>query len=232
MNVPVWHTSLEPPKGYENVHKIVSMLPDRVMVEMAQKVEETEGGVLLLESDQRKFRPAFAFILASGVLNPPNPLCDKEEFKPGEIVLVNPADGKRIQGWEHGGYKAEEEVRFLGIVCERWGKPLEMPLTESILASFDPQTEEYKPRLANVLVRLPERREVSEGGIVLVDNMKVRESDTGIIIAKGPYATEVKVGDMVVFERRALMQLKFDGKEDLALLDQDGIYAVLDPIEA
>ena len=199
------------PRGYKNVQRHIRMFPERLLVEMLPVSERTEGGIQLMAQTLRKKRPGLCFVLSSG-----SPL-----FKPGQILLINPHDGKRMVNWRCPGYHARQEVRALGIVCVHLGRPIPMPLAETVMATFD---ADFKPTLQTVHLRLSARKEKSDKGIELPDSMKVRADDTGEVVEVGSRVTNCTKGQRVFFQRQALYDFGFDGDPNSALIHEDGIY--------
>jgi co-chaperonin GroES (HSP10) len=54
-----------------------------------------------------------------------------------------------------------------------------------------------------LLVELPPRETVSEGGIVIPETAKEEAPDSGTVLRSGPLASEVSAGDVVWFYRGA-----------------------------
>jgi chaperonin GroES len=212
--------------GIAAVRDHLRVLPGHAVVEMHPEKFEQHGVHLLdkgtnsrRDMHDRKLRPATLLSrLTQG----------REIIEPGATVLMVAADGKRVDSFTLGGWTSAREVRFLGIVCQLLGKPLEMPLTETIMGRYNPGEGRYRPTLSNILLRLPDRIDKSAGGIYLPDALKARPADIAIAESVGPNVKHVKAGDSVIFERRALFEIGLDGHDDLALICEDGIYSVLE----
>ena len=80
-----------------------------------------------------------------------------------------------------------------------------------------------------VIVRPTEKEEVSKGGIILPDTAKEKPQE-GEIIAVGPgkvkddgtrIATEVKVGDKVIYAKYAGTEVEVDGEKLLIMHESD-----------
>lgn len=86
---------------------------------------------------------------------------------------------------------------------------------------------ELKPMGDKVVVRQSEKESVSAGGIALV-HRKEEMPDQGSVVAVGPKAESVAVGDNVIFRMGAGVPIRFDGYELLALSEVD-VYAAVTP---
>ena len=94
----------------------------------------------------------------------------------------------------------------------------------------------YKLLENNVLVKRGKAEEMSPGGIVLPDQAK-RRSQRGVVVAVGPgkipegkdtpRPIAVNVGDTVVFNRLAGMEID-EGGEKLLLLSEFDILAIIE----
>ncbi|KRL86896.1 hypothetical protein FC50_GL000087 [Lacticaseibacillus pantheris DSM 15945 = JCM 12539 = NBRC 106106] len=86
-----------------------------------------------------------------------------------------------------------------------------------------------KPLGDRVVVQVEEEKEQTVGGIVLANNAKEKPT-TGKVIAVGAGATtpegkrlpmSVKEGDVIMYDKYAGSQVKFDGEDYLILHDKD-----------
>jgi len=226
------------------------MLDGHVAVEILPRPKETDGGIILTGLESRRKRPCVGVVLACGRLYPPHKLHKRNQcaevrgkpipfgdgfLVPGDIVLVHPDDGKRMDRFELDGYKPQEgsEVRLYGIVCPyrasgvARGRPTDVPWHESVVAVRDAKMDRFRPLGDNVLVELPEKEGKTKSGIELPDSMKRRMEDSAYVVAVGEYVEDVFPGDKVLYERRALLPIEEKGSERLAFIDIGGIYGVL-----
>lgn len=207
--------------GIDAVRKHLRVLPGHAVVEMHPEVLE-KNGVHLLDKGTSSIRDAQSKVLRLATLLSPI----DDSLPAGSTILMVPGDGKRISNFKLGNWQSDREVRLLGIVCERLGCPITMPLNETIMGKYNPSDGTYRPVLDNILLRLPDRLDKSDGGILLPDSLKARPTDIALVEAVGPNVKHVKAGDTVIYERRALFEIGFDGHEDLAFIVEDGIYTV------
>jgi chaperonin GroES len=86
-----------------------------------------------------------------------------------------------------------------------------------------------------VIIKLAETGETTIGGLIIPDSA-AEVPDTGMVVAVGPgrYAsngtlipTGIKVGDKVVFERRAAQKIEIEEEEYLVFLS-DHILAIVE----
>ncbi len=78
----------------------------------------------------------------------------------------------------------------------------------------------FKPLANRVLVKREEETNTTASGIIIPDNAKEKPLQ-GKVIAAGPEAKEVKVGDTVVFAKYSGTELSVDGEEYLILTIED-----------
>jgi chaperonin GroES len=199
----------------------LSLLPGRVAVQM-HPARERVGDVWLTDRQRVVMRPMVGTVLAVGSSDDPR---NRISVNPGDVVICHPEDGKRLRGFRAGEFETSDEVRVFGIVAVHLGKPLRVPWHESVMGVLMDGTLYAAGR--NVLVRLQEKSGRSAGGIVLPDRQQDRP-DVAQVVSIGPSCADLSeianVGDWVLYERRALKQLRVDGDESLALIDEDGIY--------
>ncbi|MBX6762393.1 MAG: co-chaperone GroES [Rubrobacteraceae bacterium] len=86
----------------------------------------------------------------------------------------------------------------------------------------------FKPLGERALVKLVEREEKTESGIVLPDTAK-EKPQTAEVVAVGEFEDGVKVnpGDVVVFAKYSGTEIKLDGEEYM-ILDADDILGVVE----
>lgn len=58
-----------------------------------------------------------------------------------------------------------------------------------------------------IVVQIQEQKKVTDTGILLPDKMKIGTVQTGVIIAAGPDAKGVQVGDTVFFEAKFAIEV-------------------------
>jgi chaperonin GroES len=97
-----------------------------------------------------------------------------------------------------------------------------------------------KPRGNRVLVRRDEAEGITSGGIILPDGVKDRPQ-RGTVLALGPGRLSdagyripiehVEVGDQVLFTKYSGEAFKFSGKDEIFLVKEDEIIAVVEEVE-
>lgn len=196
------------------------------------------SGILLPDKVKSKSRPTVGIVLwcddtlarysmsASG----------KKRFRwrgaiglaPGNVVIVNPKDGKRIEGFEmdpiRHRWPVEREVRLYGRAAHKVGLLETVPLDESVLAII--RGGMISPLGTRLLVRLSERKDHTDSGIFLPDHHHDRE-DIATVVEVGPECEEVKAGDRVIFERRGLTEIGIEGDPNLAILPESAVYTTV-----
>lgn len=241
----------------EAIAKHATLLPNKAVVQMHPEPEQTDSGIFLNQKSYKPWHDAqMKRLRRATLLTGIAPTWDEKERKgsheslsASDIVLMNQADGKRIKDFKIGGEVADGEIRLLGIVCRKWGDPLRMPLGETMMAVIDPTFEKqegaktwrkgdplpFRALYFNAVLMLPEREERTASGLFLPDVIQERPQDTAIVVSLGPDAhPSIKVGDRVLYERRALFNLELEGWENLAMIDASesgGIYLVIDEEE-
>ena len=88
-----------------------------------------------------------------------------------------------------------------------------------------------KPLGDRVVVKVLDKEEKTQSGIVLPDTAK-QKPQQGKIVAVGPSASEkagfeLKEGDMVIYSKYGGMEVKFNGEELLILNGENDILAVI-----
>ena len=83
----------------------------------------------------------------------------------------------------------------------------------------------FKPLGKRVLVQIKEAEEKTASGIILVDSAK-EKPNTAEVKAVGSEVSEVKVGDIVVFEQYRGTELSLEG-EDYLVLDLENVMGVM-----
>ena len=86
----------------------------------------------------------------------------------------------------------------------------------------------FRPLGERALVKVVEREETTESGIVLPDTAK-EKPQTAEVVAVGEFENGVKVneGDVVVFAKYSGTEIKLDG-EDYMILDADDILGIVE----
>lgn len=82
----------------------------------------------------------------------------------------------------------------------------------------------YKPLKDNLLVELDCSENTTESGLI-VD--KESFDDRGVVIAAGPYVSEVLVGERVVFKTDGIERLEIGGKKCAMMVEED-VLAVIE----
>jgi len=230
-----WETEL--PKPDLEACKLLQFGIDRVAVEMAAK-QEARSGLTLTQREALWRRPCLGVVLASGELSPtliPIEGKPKKEWPwvvdpltPGDVVFVNPQDGKLIEGFEIGGYRDKEEVRLYGISSPWLGAAYPVPIDESILGFWDPMTRTARAFRRRILLKLGDKNEKSQGGLWLPDWLKTRTDEAEIVSAGGQVVEFNQVGRKVTFNRRALHEIHQEDGVVYAFILEDGVYAYTD----
>ncbi len=92
-----------------------------------------------------------------------------------------------------------------------------------------------RPLQDRVIVRRLEENEITKGGIIIPDSAKEQQAE-GEVIAAGPgkkdekgtvTPIDVKVGEIVIFDKYGGREIKVDG-EDLLMMKEDDIYGVIE----
>lgn len=201
------------------------MLPGRIAVEMLPKVA-TQDGIILTDRSGKRYAAAVGRVIS-------RPFGGDMDVSFGEAVICHPQDGKRVNGLAKGKYQARGEVRFFGTVCPRVGEIKRMPWYESVLGVIDLKAKDVSIRAVgrNVLLRLQPKTD-RPGLLFVPDNLQDRE-DVAEVISVGRLVKSVKVGDTVLYERRALTFMNVEGDKNLAFThiseneDAGGIYCVV-----
>jgi chaperonin GroES len=197
------------------------LLPGRIAVQM-HPAGDRVGDVWLTDRRRIVMRPMVGTVLGVG---PSSDRTNPISVSPGDVVICHPEDGKRIRGFRAGSFEATDEVRVFGVVAVHRGQPMRVPWHESVMGVL--MDGKLLAAGRNVLLRLQEKADRTEGGILLPDMAKDRP-DVAQVVSIGPSCSELaavaSVGDRVLYERRALKQLRVEGDESLALIDEDGIY--------
>ena len=86
----------------------------------------------------------------------------------------------------------------------------------------------FRPLGERALVKMVEREQTTESGIVLPDTAK-EKPQTAKVVAVGEFENGIKVseGDVIVFARYSGTEIKLDG-EDYMILDADDILGVVE----
>lgn len=88
-----------------------------------------------------------------------------------------------------------------------------------------------KPLGDRVVVKIMDREEKTQGGIVLPDTAKEKPQQ-GKVVAVGPNASEkagfeLKEGDIVIYSKYGGMEVKYEGEDYLILNGENDILAVI-----
>ncbi|CAA9467076.1 MAG: Heat shock protein 60 family co-chaperone GroES [uncultured Rubrobacteraceae bacterium] len=86
----------------------------------------------------------------------------------------------------------------------------------------------FKPLGERALVKIMEREQTTESGIVLPDTAK-EKPQTAEVVAVGQFEDGIKIneGDVIVFAKYSGTEIKLDG-EDYMILDSDDILGVVE----
>ena len=86
----------------------------------------------------------------------------------------------------------------------------------------------FKPLGERALVKMVEREQTTESGIVLPDTAK-EKPQTAEVVAVGQFEDGIKIneGDVIVFAKYSGTEIKLDG-EDYMILDSDDILGVVE----
>lgn len=211
----------------------LKLAPGRFAVEMAQ-LEESRGGLFLPDRERKWRRPALGVILAMGPLPRRRIPTEgkkrrdwpqaKDLLAPGDCVFVRPEDGKRIQGFGIGGYKAEGEVRLLGVSSPWLGSALAVPWDESILGAWDPMTRTARAVGRRLLLKLPEKPDQTGAGLYLPDWMQSRTDVAEVVSVGAQVIDPYQPGDLVTFNRRALHEIHSEDGAVYAFILEDGVF--------
>ncbi len=88
-----------------------------------------------------------------------------------------------------------------------------------------------KPLGDRVVVKVMDREEKTQSGIVLPDTAKEKPMQ-GTVVAVGPKVSdevglELKVGDVVIYSKYGGMEIKYEGEPYLILNSENDILAVI-----
>jgi chaperonin GroES len=86
----------------------------------------------------------------------------------------------------------------------------------------------FKPLGERALVKIMEREQTTESGIVLPDTAK-QQQQMAEVVAVGQFEDGIKLneGDIIVFAKYSGSEIKLDG-EDYMILDSDDILGVVE----
>lgn len=201
----------------------VAMLPGKIMVRMAERNTE-RGGILLTE---REGRADTGVTVGVGYGSEIKGLdLTEEDLDVNEQVIVHPADGKRIEGFEWPCGRVEEsEIRIYGATSPLVGAADPFPWDESLMMAKKPG-EDWRPIGRNVLLDIGKKREVTESGLYLPDSVTDRD-DSGVVLGVGRQVRHVTVGQRVKFNRRALQAIDAIAP-DTAIISEVGILYALE----
>ena len=83
-----------------------------------------------------------------------------------------------------------------------------------------------RPLSDNVVIKMTEAEEKTVGGIILTGTAK-EKPEVAEVVAVGPKAEDVKVGDKVLAKSYAGKEVKFDG-ETFTILEEEDILAIVE----
>lgn len=83
-----------------------------------------------------------------------------------------------------------------------------------------------EPLFDNLLVAVDDRKETTESGFVIPDNASHDRPQKGTVKSKGPEASVVNVGDIVVFKKYSPDDFEIEG-EKFWILSQKDVIAII-----
>lgn len=208
----------------ESAEKL-KMLPGKVMVRMADR--ETERNGILIPDKSREGKSDTGIVVSIGYGTEMEGLdLTEDDLKVGDQVIVHPADGKRIEGFEWPCGRVEEnEIRMYGVSSPSIGEAKPFPWDESIVMARE-SGEDWRPRGRNVFLDIGKRRETTESGLLLPETVADRD-DSGVVLSVGGQVRHVKPGMRVKFQRRALQAIDVI-EPNTAIIQEIGILCALE----
>ncbi len=203
----------------EGALKTFIPFPGGVVVEMHPIREVTAGGVYIPDKSAKFYRPLVGTIVAC---TPPRGKI--MDIVPGDVVIVHPDDGKKIRGFRSRYYNPKQQIRVYRSTSPYHGQALVMPWNESILGKVVMTAIPIQATGDNVLLKLSDIEEFSDGGIVLPTGQQQRPHIAEVLSA-GALCNNVYVGQKVLYNRNAVKELDIDGQKGLALISESGILA-------
>lgn len=201
----------------------IKLMPGKAIVEMAA-VEKEHHGLILPDKTSQRLKCAVGVVLACGPHRQGNVLHREVlDFDAGDAVFVHPQHGKRVEGWYWGDYDATNQVRLFGVMASYLGRPVQVPLSESILGAMN--GERIRAVGTNVLLRLTSKTD-KIGELYVPDWLNDRE-DCAEVVSVGAGVEGVEPGEEWVYERRALKEIgefDFNDGECYAFIDKEGLY--------
>jgi chaperonin GroES len=88
---------------------------------------------------------------------------------------------------------------------------------------------ELRPLGDRIIVRPAVTREMSDGGVHIPDTASERPQE-GIVLALGPDAVGVKLGEIVVFSKYMGMELKLASDQTVFVLPTEAVIAIRDDV--
>jgi co-chaperonin GroES (HSP10) len=116
-------TEREVSVDWQTASQVIRPLEGIVVVER-HPAPERRGVLYLPEEVQQSIRSDVATVIASGVA----------DVQPGDVVLVRNGDGKEIEGFHCGPYRAKEPVYMYGIATADGSESERVPWWESVVA--------------------------------------------------------------------------------------------------
>lgn len=194
----------------------------RVLVEMALPKERI-GSIYLAVETSGNMRPDIGYVIARG---------QGVSLWVGDIVVVRAGDGTWRKNVEWGPYKAEQ-VRSYGVWIDpkRPGVPHLFGWWDSILATWDPMSEELRPTEDNLLVERAVPVNKTVGGVHIPENAQKRSGEA-TIVKVGPRCKEFSsadIGKTILYHPRGVRrEIDLVGYgEHLAFLREDAVEAIL-----
>jgi len=178
---------------------------DLVMVKLANKAQQTEGGLLLSNKVKVKKNEGTVMSTGTGKINQESGVAFDMPVVPGENVIFGSYDGEQI---EYNGVK-HALIRDADVLVKYEGEKLNMETAEMLRD--------------NILVYVEPKEEDEIGGILLAKSSAGKAKPTiGEVIKVGPgrYAMngelmemDVTAGDMVRFREFTGSTVEIDNKE-------------------
>lgn len=174
-----------------------------VMIECWPEPERSNGGILLPDAVRGAYRNQsdIGTVIAVGHGVP---------LMPGDTILFNHAHGKRIEGYDAGGYSTENTIRVFGrTVFEEDGSVLHVPWWKSCIARID--GEDVIPLGAWALVErsdLNDTMEVEGTDIRLeIPKSATYRNTLGTVLEVGELAEDVEQGDQILYLATAVRSI-------------------------
>lgn len=220
---PTFYRQEVPEVDLQLAARSFAAMPGCTVIERFDLPEVSSGGILLAHTEDVEDRmgPDVGVVLS----------CDPETASPGDVVLFLHTHGKWIEDFECHGYVTDRQIVVMGRATVTTGEVVEVEPRFSILAKIDMDAispNHIQPMFDWVLIERDELTQ-SVGGIELPLSEQFGRS-TGVIVATGPEATDVQIGDRVMYQSSATCRLKqfgFDAGDRHAMFRQAAIVLVL-----